>query len=46
MISNIYDELSNLVDKYGMANVIEHLGHVASEKISKEFAGRLWWIIK
>ena len=45
MISNIYDDLSVLVDKYGINKVVEHLGHVAHEKISKEFAGRIWWVV-
>ena len=45
MISNIYDDLSTMVDKYGMTRVMEHLGHIADEKISKEFAKRIWFLV-
>jgi len=45
MISNIYDDLSMLVEKYGMTRVVEHLGHIADEKISKEFAKRIWFLV-
>lgn len=45
MINNIYENLSTLVESYGMTKVIQHLGSIANEKISKEFAGKIWYIV-
>lgn len=45
-ISNLYDDLCNLVDKYGIQAVILHLGDVAKDKISRDIAGKIWRTIK
>ena len=45
MINNVYESLSSLVDSYGITNVIQHLGCIANEKISKEFARKIWYIV-
>jgi hypothetical protein len=44
MINNIYENLSLLVDNYGIIKVIQHLGVIANEKISKELASKIWYI--
>lgn len=45
MISNVYEDLSKLVENYGITNVIQHLGYIANEKISREFAGKIWYVV-
>jgi len=45
MINNVYENLSELVENYGMTNVIQHLGYIANEKISREFAGKIWYVV-
>ncbi len=44
VIGNVYDDLGQMVDKYGIMKVVQHLGHIANERISKELADRLWFI--
>lgn len=44
-IQNITDGLIELIDKYGINQVILHLGLVANKKISKNFAQKIWAMI-
>ena len=45
MINNVYENLTNLVESYGITKVIQHLGYIANEKISKEFASKIWYVV-
>ena len=45
VINNIYDDLAKLVETYGITKVILHLGQLAQDKISREFAGKIWRIV-
>jgi len=45
MINNIYEDLSCLIENYGITKVIQHLGYIANEKISREFASKIWYIV-
>lgn len=44
-IQNITDGLTELIDKYGINQVILHLGLVANSKISRNFAQKIWSMI-
>jgi len=45
LIDNIYIELSSMVKNYGITSVLLHLGYIANEQISKEFASKIWYIV-
>ena len=44
-ISNIYEDLDALVDKYGIEKIILHLGQIANKKISRQYASKIWSLI-
>ncbi len=45
LIDNIYSELSSLVKNYGITSVLLHLGYIANEQISREFASKIWYTV-
>lgn len=45
LISNVYDELSKMIDNYGITKIIQHLGYIASEKISGELGSKIWYVV-
>ena len=45
VIGNLYDELMMLRNKYGIEQIILHLGEVAKETVSKDLASKVWSIL-
>jgi predicted transcriptional regulator len=42
VIANLHDALEEVVDKYGMIKVLQHLAKIANVKMSKVFAEKIY----
>lgn len=46
VIANVYEDLDRLIQTYGMEKVVTHLGEVAKDRLGREWASRIWGLLK